>query len=65
LQPREVADKIIEGWKTRLASSNQLYKVQMNTSYDTNKNQAYIDKFVLTFATWHSIFLTGQIIVAE
>ncbi len=65
LQPREVADKIIECWKTRLATSNQLYKVQMDTSYDTKRNQSHIDKFVLTFATWHSIFLTGQIIVIE
>jgi hypothetical protein len=65
LQPREVAVKIIECWKTRLATSNQLYKVQMDTSYDTEKNQSYIDKLVLTFATWHSIFLTGQIIVTE
>jgi hypothetical protein len=62
LRPREVADKIIECWKTRLATSNQLYKVQMDTRYDAN-NKLHIDRFVLTFATWHSIFLTGQIIV--
>jgi hypothetical protein len=65
LQPWQVSDKIIECWKTRLATSNQLYKVQLNTSYDSNKNQTHINKFVLTFATWHSIFLTGQIIVTE
>lgn len=65
LQAREVADKIIECWKTRLATSNQLYKIQMNTRYDIDKNHLHIDKFVLTFATWHSIFLTGQIIVTE
>lgn len=63
MQPREVAGKIIECWKTRLATSNQLYKIQMNTNYDTNRNKLHIDRFILTFATWHSIFLTGQIIV--
>ncbi len=63
LQPREVAHKIIEGWKTNLIPSNQLYKVEMNTSFDWNKNQLQTDKFILSFATWHSIFLTGQIIV--
>jgi hypothetical protein len=65
LKPREVADKIIECWKTRLAFYNQMYKVQLDTSYDNNKNQSHIDKFVLTFATWHTIFLTGQIIVTR
>lgn len=65
LQTRDYADIIIECWKTRLATSNQLYKVQMNTSYDTDKNQSHADKFVLTFATWHSMYLTGQIIVTE
>ncbi|MCD0472824.1 hypothetical protein LPB87_00275 [Flavobacterium sp. EDS] len=63
LQPREVAHKIIEGWKTNLIPSNQLYKIEMNTSFDWNKNQLQTDKFILSFATWHSIFLTGQIIV--
>jgi hypothetical protein len=65
LQPREVSDKIIECWKTRLATSNQLFKVHMETHYDSDKNQLHIVKFVLTFATWHSIYLTGQIIVTE
>jgi hypothetical protein len=64
-QPREVADKIIECWKTRLSTSNQLYKVQMDTNYDINKNQLHIEKLILTFATWHTIFLTGKIIVTE
>lgn len=63
--PRKVADKIIECWKTRLATSNQLYKVRLETKFDRNPYQLYIDKFELTFATWHSIYLTGQIIVTE
>ncbi|WP_207621528.1 hypothetical protein [Flavobacterium sp. AJR] len=63
LQPREVAYKIIECWKTKLTNSNQLYKIEMNTSFNHNKNQSQTDKFVLSFATWHSFFLTGQIIV--
>jgi len=63
--PRNVADKIIECWKTRLAISNQLFKVQLETKVDTNTFQLHIDKFVLTFATWNSIYLTGQIIVTE
>ena len=65
IQPRDVAVKIIECWKTRLATSNQLYKVQLETNFNTITFQNHIDKFVLTFATWHSIYLTGQIIVTE
>jgi hypothetical protein len=65
LQPREVAEKIIECWKTKLAAKNQLYKVLMKTIYDSKTTQLHIDKFTLTFATWHSIYLTGQIIVTE
>ena len=59
--PREVADNIIKCWKTRLATTNQLYKVQL----DDVEDKALLDKFVLTFATWHSIYLTGEIIVTE
>lgn len=65
LQPREVTYRIIECWKTELATSNHLYKVEVNTQFSNKTNQLQIEKFVLTFATWHSIFLTGQIIVKQ
>ena len=65
LQPREVAYKIIECWKTELATSDHLYKVEINTQSSSKTNQLQVEKFVLTFVTWHSFFLTGQIIVQQ
>ena len=59
----EFADSLIECWKTELAFSNHLYKVQVPLPYDSTTNRLIYDKFILSFATWHSIFLTGQIIV--
>jgi hypothetical protein len=63
LQPRDVAYKIIECWKTKFVTPNQLHKIEMNTSFNRNKNQSQTDKFILSFATWDSFFLTGQILV--
>ncbi|MFD2907624.1 hypothetical protein ACFSX9_02640 [Flavobacterium ardleyense] len=65
IQPRDVAFKIIECWKTRLATSNHLYKIEMENKFNQRKNQLEIEKMVLSFATWHSIYLTGQIIVTQ
>jgi hypothetical protein len=65
VQPRDVAYKIIECWKTQLATSNQLYKVEMKNIYNLKKNQLEMEKFELTFATWHSIYLTGKIILTK
>ena len=65
IKPREIAYKIIECWKTRLATSNQLYKVDMINKYNSRKNQLETEKFELTFATWHKIYLTGKIIVTK
>ena len=50
------ADKIIEWWKNSLAFNNQLYKVNIET--ELNKR-----RYILSFRTWHSMYLTGQIII--
>lgn len=65
IKPRSVADTLIDTWKTNLATSNQLYKVELKTKSDIHSNNLFLDKFVLTFASWHSIYLTGQIIVTQ
>ncbi|MCU0451403.1 MAG: hypothetical protein MUC97_16435 [Bernardetiaceae bacterium] len=51
LQPKKVANKMIECWQEKLAQANQFYKIKWHN-----------DTFILIFATWHSMFLTGQII---
>jgi hypothetical protein len=65
IQPRLVADTIINAWKKNLATSNQLYKVDLETESDIHSDNLLLDKFVLTFVSWHSIYLTGQVIVTQ
>lgn len=65
IQPRLVAATIIDVWKNDLATSNQLYKVELQTKRDLHSEQLHLDRFVLTFASWHSIYLTGQIVVTS
>jgi hypothetical protein len=52
LAPKEIANKMVECWQEKLAQANQFYKIKWHN-----------DTFILTFATWHSMFLTGQIII--
>ena len=61
---RQVGDRIIDCWKNRLRITNHLYKVELQVSSDINL-KGILDKFTLTFATWSSIYLTGQIIVTR
>lgn len=65
IQPRLIADTVIKTWKTNLATSNQLYKIELKTKSDIRSNNLLLDKFILTFASWHSIYLTGKIIVTQ
>lgn len=66
IQPRLVAETIIRTWKNNLATSNQLYKVELKVDADTNSDKLLLlDTFTLTFGSWHSIYLTGQIIVTR
>jgi hypothetical protein len=65
IQPRLVANTVIDTWKENLATSNQLYKVELQTKPDIHSNKLLLEKFTLTFASWHSIYLTGQIIVTQ
>ncbi|MBK8787541.1 MAG: hypothetical protein IPN43_13855 [Chitinophagaceae bacterium] len=60
---RTIAAYVIDKWENHLATSNQLFKVDFATR--TNwKGDLEMDFFKLTFATWHSIYLTGEIIVS-
>jgi hypothetical protein len=65
VQPRLVSDTVINTWKKNLAMSNQLYKVDLQVKSDLHSDKLLLDKFTLIFATWHSIYLTGQIIVIQ
>ena len=58
-----VAGYVIDKWKNELATSNQLYKVDFATRTNS-KGEFEMDYFKLSFATWHSIYLTGEIIVS-
>lgn len=62
---RQVGDRIIECWKNDLRISNHLYKVDLQCSFDDLTFKSRLEKFTLTFATWSSIYLTGQIIVTR
>lgn len=62
---RQVGDRIIECWKNDLRVSNHLYKVDLQCSFDDQTFKSRLEKFTLTFATWSSIYLTGQIIVTR
>jgi hypothetical protein len=58
-----IAGYVIDKWKNQLATSNQLFKVdfEMRTN---SKGNFEMDYFKLSFATWHSIYLTGEIMVS-
>lgn len=58
----EIAGYVIEKWKNQLATSNQLFRVDFATRTNS-KGEFEMDYFKLSFATWHSIYLTGEIIV--
>jgi hypothetical protein len=60
---RIVAEYVIDKWKKELATSNQLFKVDFAT-HTNLKGEHEMDFFKLTFATWHSIYLTGEIVVS-
>jgi hypothetical protein len=62
---RQVGDRIIECWKNDLRISNHLYKADLQCSFDDQTFKSRLEKFTLTFATWSSIYLTGQIIVTR
>jgi len=62
---RQVGDRIIECWKNDLRISNHLYKADLQCSFDDQAFKSRLEKFTLTFATWSSIYLTGQIIVTR
>lgn len=63
LASRNVADEIISRWKTEIAQQSHLYKVALESKSSIRSSHSVVEKFVLTFATWHSMYITGQIIV--
>jgi hypothetical protein len=65
LSCRQVGDKIIDCWKNDLRITNHLYKADLQCSFDDQTFKSRLEKFTLTFATWSSIYLTGQIIVTR
>jgi hypothetical protein len=62
---RQVGDRVIDCWKNDLKITNHLYKADLQCSFDDQTFKSRLDKFTLTFATWSSIYLTGQIIVTR
>lgn len=62
---RQVGDRIIDCWKNDLRITNHLYKADLQCSFDDQTFNSRLEKFTLTFATWSSIYLTGQIIVTR
>jgi hypothetical protein len=58
-----IAGYVIDKWKNELATSNQLFKVDFATRANS-KGEFEMDYFKLRFATWHSIYLTGEIVVS-
>ena len=65
IQPRLVAETVIKTWKDNLATSNQFYKVELKVDLGSYSDKLLLDTFTLTFASWHSIYLTGKIIVTR
>lgn len=63
IQPYLVAGTVINTWNQQLATSHQLYKVELHTQHRLQYDTLVLDRFILTFVTWHAIYLTGQIIV--
>jgi hypothetical protein len=60
---RTIAAYVIDRWKNHLATSNQLFKVDYEIRTNS-KDEFEMKFFKLSFATWHSIYLTGEIIVS-
>ena len=58
----DVADYVVDRWKNHLAAGNHLYKIDYLTRTNL-KGGLDMDYFTLNFATWHKMFLTGQIVV--
>lgn len=56
IQARPLIDEICKNWKEEIQFEKSFYKTEL-------KNFEKGFKFELTFATWHSMFLTGKIIV--
>ena len=56
---RIVMDKITEKLKNDLSLNQLLFKIGIILSEKNNMNH----RFVLSFATWDSYYLTGQIIL--
>ncbi len=60
---RVIYEYVIGIWKNHLATSNQLFKIDF--AVNTNSNgEVEIDYFKLSFATWHSIYITGEILIS-
>ena len=55
-QARPLIDEICKSWKEEIQFKNSFYKTDSKI-FDKGF------KFELTFATWHSMFLTGKIII--
>ena len=58
IQARPLIDEICKNWKEEIQFEKSFYKTEL-------KNFEKGFKFELTFATWHSMFLTGKIIVKK
>ncbi len=58
----EISEYVFDRWKNRLALRNNLYKTDFALK-STLKKDIELDYFKLSFATWDSMYLTGEIIV--
>ena len=56
--PRPLIDKVCKSWREELAFNQSKYKTKLN--FKEGKFN-----FVLSFITWHSMFLTGKIIIEK
>lgn len=56
VQARPLIDEICKSWSEEIQSENSLYKTELHLF-----NKRF--KFELTFAMWHSMYLTGKIII--
>lgn len=56
INPRPLIDEVCKSWREEIAFKNSVYKIKLT----------YFDKhfeFELTFLTWHSMYLTGKILI--
>lgn len=56
IKPRPLIDKICESWQKELSFKNGFYKIYLESISNTSDFE-----FKLSFATWHSLYLTGKI----